>query len=95
MRLSEVLKAAKADGHTMVCYYDDPADADYTGTSTREAKKALEACDVMNLVIRDTAGKQLAWIHIVNEFEGDPEEQIADYTMTDWMRKHWPSELDF
>lgn len=94
MLLSDVLSKAKADGLVMRCYYDDPTDADYVGTSTRKAKEALLACDVMNLDVCDMGGKRLAWLFIVNEFDGDPEEQVADCTVSDWVRKHWPDEVE-
>jgi hypothetical protein len=87
--LTNLLKHCAAQGYTFVCYYDDADEPDYKGTSQREAKEALEACDVMNLIILTPEGKRWGWVFIVNEPGQDPEEQMADYTVNDpvntWM----------
>jgi hypothetical protein len=89
--LPALLKHCADQGLTMVCYYDDPSEPDYKGTSQRKAKEALEACDVMNLIVLDAEGKRWGWAHIVNERGQDPEEQIADHTCGDrldaWMNE--------
>jgi hypothetical protein len=92
--LSALLKHCASIGCTFVCYYDDPGDVDYKGTSQRAAKKALEACDVMNLIVLDKDGKRWGWAHIITERGQDPEEQIADHTCNDgidaWMQEGEP-----
>ncbi len=89
--LSALLKHCADEGLTMVCYYDDADEPDYRGRSQRKAKEALEACDVMNLLVVDAEGKRWGWALIVNERGQDPEEQIADYTANDpinaWMNE--------
>ncbi len=89
--LSALLKHCADDGMTMVCYYDDPNDPDYKGTSQREVQKALEACDEMRLIVLDAAGKRWGWAFIVNDADGDPTEQIADHSTNDgidaWMNE--------
>jgi hypothetical protein len=42
--------------------------------------EALEACDCMALQLRDAEDRFRGWAYIVNEFEQDPEQQIADYS---------------
>lgn len=81
--LTNLLKHCANLGMTFVCYYDDPDDFDYKGESQRAAKEALEACDVMNLIVLDADGKRWGWAHIINEHNQDPEEQVADYTVND------------
>jgi hypothetical protein len=81
--LSTLLKHCASLGMTFVCYYDDFSDPDYRGTSQPAAKEALEACDVMNLVVLDSEGKRWGWALIVNEHGQNPEEQVADYTARD------------
>ncbi|MBX5130764.1 hypothetical protein HJB53_30200 [Rhizobium lentis] len=89
--LDQLLSHCEANGLTMVCYYDDPREPDYKGTSQAEAKAALEACDEMRLLIRDGENQRWGYAFIVNEFEGDPEEQIADHSTNDrldaWMNE--------
>ncbi|OCP21952.1 MULTISPECIES: hypothetical protein [unclassified Ensifer] len=89
--LSALLKHCASIGCTFVCYYDDQDDADYKGPSQKEAKEALEACDVMNLIVLDAEGKRWGWVLIINEAGQDPEEQMADYTVNDpvniWMEE--------
>jgi len=88
--LTDLVKHCAANSMTMVCYYDDSDEFDYRGTSWKEAKEALEACDVMNLLVIDADGKRWGWAHIINEAGQDPEEQIADHTCDDgidaWMQ---------
>jgi hypothetical protein len=90
MRTLTQLLAHCADNNlTMICYYDDPREPDYSGLDAKEAKDALEACDEMRLRIEDADGKRWGYAFIVTEFEGDPEEQIADHSTNDpldaWM----------
>lgn len=93
MLLKQVLDKAHEDGFKFVAYYDDRNDPDYAGTDVDQVKEALEACDLMNLRVEDGAGKFQGWFLIVNEFEGDPEEQIADYAITDWVRQFEQGDL--
>jgi hypothetical protein len=92
MLLKDVLEKAVAAGLTLVAYYDDPSDTDYVGTDIAKCTEALEACDVMNLGLRSADNKKMGWFLIVNEFEGDPEEQIADYSLSEWTKENFPQE---
>ncbi|TDW20461.1 hypothetical protein EV128_12591 [Rhizobium azibense] len=89
--LAQLLKHCADNDLTMVCFYDNPKSPDYEGTSQRKAKEALEACDEMRLIIRDAEGNRWGCAFIVNEFNGDPEEQIADHSVDDrldaWMNE--------
>jgi hypothetical protein len=78
--LKDLLAISAAHQWTFVCFYDDIEDTDYIGKDPEEALEALEACDVMNLVILDVAGGRVGWALIINEHGRDPEEQISDYS---------------
>ncbi|OWZ90394.1 hypothetical protein B9J07_27800 [Sinorhizobium sp. LM21] len=80
--LKGLLAACAAMQCTFVCFYDDQDETDYIGADPDEALEALEACDVMNLVVLDVAGARMGWVLIVTERGQDPEEQMADYTAT-------------
>lgn len=79
--LAQVLEVSSAHGFTLIAYYDDIKQPDYKGKDAAKAREALEACDEMRLGIYDPDGKFMGNFFIVNEFEGDPEEQLADYTI--------------
>lgn len=79
--LDQLLDHCAAQGFVFIAYYDDPREADYRGTDKALAKEALEACDEMKLAVRTADNVRVGTFLIVNEFEGDPEEQIADYTI--------------
>ncbi|QIG69190.1 hypothetical protein EVB78_156 [Rhizobium phage RHph_N1_15] len=89
--LEALLNHCADNGLMMTCYYDDPKAPDYKGVDQALAKEALEACDEMRLLIHDAEGKRWGYAFIVNEFEGDPEEQIADHSTNDrldaWMEE--------
>jgi hypothetical protein len=76
----EFLEHAVAEGMILTAYYEDADDSDYHGTDASKCLEALEACDVMHLILSDDDGKSKGWAMIVNECDGDPEEQIADYS---------------
>ncbi len=80
--LAQVLDVCTANELTLIAYYDDINEPDYKGKDAAKAREALEACDEMRLGVYDAAGKFLGNFFIVNEFEGDPEEQVADYTVS-------------
>ncbi|WP_276122672.1 hypothetical protein [Pararhizobium qamdonense] len=89
--LEQLLKHCEASGLTMICAYEDKEEADYEGTSAAEAKDALEACDEMHVWIVDERKKHWGYAFIVNDANGDPEEQIADHSTNDrldaWMNE--------
>jgi hypothetical protein len=89
--LTQLLAHCAGNELTMICYYDDLAEPDYSGLDAKQAKDALEACDEMRLRIEDAEGKRWGYAFIVNDFNQDPEEQIADHSCGDrldaWMQE--------
>ena len=76
--LKELLDHCQAQGWTLKCFYDDAAKPDYLGLEAAPALEALEACDEMYLHVYDADGL-MGWVFVVNDSDGDPEEQINDY----------------
>lgn len=85
MLLKEVLAQAAAAGFNFVAYYD-AGEVDYRGEDPVKCLEALEACDEMHLKIYD-GQRRIGWLFVVNDANGDPEEQIADCSDTHWFRK--------
>lgn len=76
--LKELLGHCEARGWIMKCFYDEPGEPDYLGVEAAKAQEALEACDDMYLHVYDGTGL-MDWVFVVNDTDGDPEEQINDY----------------
>ena len=81
--LTKMLTAAAALGFWFEATYDN--DVDYAGDSIALTIEALEACDEMELRVRDADGTIVGWAFIVNGNGED--EQIADCSgwVSDWI----------
>jgi hypothetical protein len=81
--LARLLIAAATIGYYFEVSYEGCVD--YMGDSVELALDALEACDEMELHIRDANGKVIGWAFIVNG--NDEDEQISDCSglVSDWL----------
>ena len=89
---NHLVKHALAAGHS-VSVFDGEEWAEKRCTQYQKVMDAIQSVDEAQIRIRDAQGKIVGWALIVNDCSFEPDEFVADYTMTDFMNE-WQAAYD-